>query len=156
MFAAASASTVTALVCAPAPVGRLSSVADSRAAIVSRPDVGPGVRSQTYGSLRGRDLFARAYRRGVRRRCGAVTVITLEAETDEPQLGVVAGKRVGSAVARNRAKRRLRAAASRCDLQPNTVYVLVAERGVLTAEFPRLVDCISAGVAGRSVTEETT
>ncbi|MDJ0496579.1 MAG: ribonuclease P protein component [Acidimicrobiia bacterium] len=112
------------------------------------------MQSQSYRSLRGRDLFARAYRQGVRRRCGAVTVITLEGETGEPQLGVVAGRKVGSAVARNRAKRRLRAAASRCELKPNTVYVLVAERGVLTAKFPRLVDWIRSGVAQPGATEE--
>jgi ribonuclease P protein component len=82
-------------------------------------------------------------------------VIVLDGETGETQVGVVAGKRVGSAVARNRAKRRLREAASRCDLKPDTVYVLVAERGVLTAEFPRLVDWISGGVAASSATEET-
>ncbi len=82
-------------------------------------------------------------------------MIVLDGETGETQVGVVAGKRVGSAVARNRAKRRLREAASRCDLKPDTVYVLVAERGVLTAEFPRLVDWISGGVAASSATEET-
>ena len=81
-------------------------------------------------------------------------MIRLAGENDEPQLGVVAGKKVGSAVARNRAKRRLRAAASRCELKPNTVYVLVAERGVLTAEFSRLVDWISAGIADTGATEE--
>ena len=83
-------------------------------------------------------------------------MIKLADESGAPQLGVVAGKRVGSAVARNRAKRRMRAAASLCELKPNTVYVLVAERGVLTAEFPQLVDWISAGVAENGATEETT
>jgi ribonuclease P protein component len=81
-------------------------------------------------------------------------VIRLEVASSPPQVGVVAGKRVGSAVARNRAKRRLRAAASHCELQPNTVYVLVAERDVLTADFPRLVAWISAGVAANGATEE--
>ena len=81
-------------------------------------------------------------------------MVRLEVEVGAPQLGVVAGKRVGSAVARNRAKRRMRAAASLCELKANTVYVLVAERGVLTAEFPRLVEWISAGIAENGATEE--
>ena len=82
-------------------------------------------------------------------------MIALQSETGEPRVGVVAGKKVGSAVARNRAKRRLRAAATQCDLNPYTVYVLVAERGVLTAEFPRLVNWISTAVADSRATEET-
>jgi ribonuclease P protein component len=99
-------------------------------------------------------VFDRVYKRGSRKRCGAITVIQLEGENGPPQVGVVAGKRVGSAVARNRAKRRMRAAASLCGLKPDTVYVLVAERGVLTADFPRLVGWIRAGIAADGATEE--
>lgn len=99
-------------------------------------------------------MFARAYKHGSRHRCGALTVIQLDGEIGTPQVGVVAGKRVGSAVSRNRAKRRMRAAASLCSLKPDTVYVLVAERGVLTADFPRLVEWISAGITASGATEE--
>ena len=72
-----------------------------------------------------------------------------------PQVGFVAGKRVGSAVARNRAKRRMRAAAFLSDLKRDTVYVLVADRGVLTADFGRLVACIDRSSAGLNAVEET-
>lgn len=56
-------------------------------------------------------------------------------------LGFTASRRVGGAVARNRAKRRLRAAAR--DLVPalgsaGTSYVLVAREPVLTCPFPAL------------------
>lgn len=71
-----------------------------------------------------------------------------------PRLGVVAGKKVGSAVARNRAKRRLREAASRCQLKPDTVYLLVADQEVLTAEFDRLVHWIGSCVADLDAAEE--
>jgi ribonuclease P protein component len=55
-----------------------------------------------------------------------------------PELGVVAGKRVGNAVERNRAKRRLREVADRVDLAPNTAYVVVASPEVLHAPFGEL------------------
>jgi ribonuclease P protein component len=53
-------------------------------------------------------------------------------------LGVVAGKRVGNAAERNRAKRRLREVADRVDLAPNTAYVVVASPEVLYAPFGEL------------------
>lgn len=43
-----------------------------------------------------------------------------------PRIGIVAGKKVGNAVNRNRAKRRLREAASQANLRPQTDYILIA------------------------------
>lgn len=60
-----------------------------------------------------------------------------------PTVGFIAGRKVGSAVLRNRAKRRLRAAAAQSRLQSDTVYVLIADRGVLVADFGRLVHWIN-------------
>jgi ribonuclease P protein component len=57
-------------------------------------------------------------------------------------VGFVAGRKVGRAVVRNRAKRRLRAAIAQSRLESDTVYVLVADKGVLEAEFGRLVGWI--------------
>jgi RNase P protein component len=57
-------------------------------------------------------------------------------------------------VLRNRAKRRLRAAAAHSGLESDTVYVLIADRGVLEAEFGRLVHWISRCAEKMSLTGE--
>lgn len=71
-------------------------------------------------------------------------MIVAKGSPGPPTVGFVAGKRIGSAVARNRAKRRMREAAARCALKADTVYVLVADRSVLSADFDRLVDSVGA------------
>lgn len=95
------------------------------------------------------------YRTGIRRRCGAVTSVVADGPVGQPTVGFVAGKKVGTAVMRNRAKRRMRAATSRCVLKRDTVYVLIADQGVLTADFERLVSWISSCTADLTVVEET-
>jgi len=71
-----------------------------------------------------------------------------------PEVGVVAGKRVGNAVQRNRAKRRLREAVRRVDLQPNTAYVLVASAEVLEAPFAEMLEWVVAGTARETGTRD--
>lgn len=65
-----------------------------------------------------------------------------------PEVGFVATRRVGNAVRRNRAKRRLREAAARVRLRPNTAYVVVATPEVLEADFGTLVRWLEEAVAG--------
>jgi len=57
-------------------------------------------------------------------------------------LGITASRRVGGAVQRNRAKRRLRAAAARVlptQATANFDYVLIGRRATLTRAFPALL-----------------
>ena len=149
MFDAVSASTASAPGCAPAPAELSSSAAASRAAIASRPSTG-----RPYRSLRSSAEFSRAYKNGTRRRCGAVTVVTAAGPAGPPTVGFIAGKKVGSAVLRNRAKRRMREAAARCELKSDTVYVLIADRAVLTAPFASLIGSINRCIGEQSVAEE--
>lgn len=62
---------------------------------------------------------------------------------DAPRVGFTASRKVGNAVARNRAKRRLRAAAERVIAQraaPGRDYVLIARAATLERPFADLVD----------------
>jgi ribonuclease P protein component len=62
---------------------------------------------------------------------------------------------VGNAVARNRVKRRIRAALTRVPLREDTSYIVIASAAVLTVEFDRLVDWLYTGAGiPRSRNEE--
>ena len=67
----------------------------------------------------------------------------LEGHSTVPRVGIVAGKKVGNAVNRNRAKRRLREAASRADLRPHTDYILIAGPECNETAFRDLVEAVS-------------
>lgn len=87
------------------------------------------------------------YRTGRRRGSGGLTVFLAPGRSPVPEVGVVAGRKVGNAVKRNKAKRRLREAARRVDLEPTTAYVLVASPDVLAVSFSELVASLSSLVS---------
>lgn len=60
-----------------------------------------------------------------------------------PRVGIVAGKKVGNAVNRNRAKRRLREAASQAKLRSHTDYILIAGPECNETAFRDLVAAVS-------------
>jgi ribonuclease P protein component len=89
-------------------------------------------------SLKGKRRFAEVFATGTRHRRGGITVI-VSRDGRAPEVGIIASKkRVGPAVARNKARRRIRAALGRVTL-PEGSYIVVASRAVLTAPFERLV-----------------
>jgi ribonuclease P protein component len=67
-----------------------------------------------------------------------------------PEVGVVAGKHVGNAVRRNRAKRRLRAAAELTPWRAKRAYVLVASKETPDVAFGDLVVWLQQAAATTS------
>jgi ribonuclease P protein component len=93
-------------------------------------------------SLRRRADFRRVMAGGSRTRVGDMVVVT--ARRSEPsapaRLGLSVGTRRGSAVVRNRIKRRLRAAFTAAEPPPGVDVVVRATDGVLVISFQELVD----------------
>ncbi|HUG85662.1 MAG TPA: ribonuclease P protein component [Euzebya sp.] len=90
-------------------------------------------------------------RQTVAQRCAAggksvVVHARLRGDEGPPRVAVVAGRRVGSAVARNRAKRRLRAALRQTDLPAGTDLVLSAKAGADVVAYPLLSDDVRRSV----------
>jgi ribonuclease P protein component len=76
-----------------------------------------------------------------RRRCGPVSLAVLAGEEPiPPRLAYSVGRRVGSAVVRNRVRRRLRAAvhSHRSDLRPGSAYLFGAGPAAAEATFAEL------------------
>ena len=73
-------------------------------------------------------------------------MIQTQSETSPTSVGFVAGKKVGNAVARNRAKRRLREATRRVDLAPGTTYIVIADRSVIDAPFTSVMAWLEGAI----------
>lgn len=86
----------------------------------------------------GRDIRAVFAARAARR--GAVATVHTRTRGDDgpARVTVVAGRKLGGAVTRNRAKRRLRAALAEVRVPNGTDVVVVAREASLTAPFDRL------------------
>jgi ribonuclease P protein component len=84
---------------------------------------------------------------GARRRVGGLIAFVAESEPGPPRVAVVAGRRIGGAVVRNRAKRRLREALARAPINDGHDYVVVATSdAVAGARWEDLVDWVRRAV----------
>lgn len=115
------------------PAAPSSSAAGRRAVSASR---------HSFVSLRSQLDIKRVLRDGRRSRSPHMTVVCIPGPSDTPRVAVIAGKKVGKAVERNRAKRRMRAAAEAAQLSAGTDYVLIANRSTVDAPFQSLVGAI--------------
>ena len=82
---------------------------------------------------------------------GAIVVQARPREDDDTliRVGFTATKRIGGAVQRNRAKRRMREAARQVlplIATPGTDYVIIARTGVITREWTRLLDNVKSAL----------
>ena len=77
---------------------------------------------------------------------GGVAVIVAAGEPGPPRVAVVAGRKVGRAVDRNRAKRRLREAIARAPVRGGHDYLVMATRAVVTVPFEDLIAWVGEAV----------
>jgi ribonuclease P protein component len=86
-------------------------------------------------------------RDGIRRRVGGITIFVAAGEPGLPRVAFVAGRAAGSAVDRNRAKRRLRQAVRQLPIREGHDYVVVGDGSVVTARFETVMAWVRAGLA---------
>ena len=94
---------------------------------------------KAYASLKRSPDVGRVRRVGTRRRVGGITVFAASGGSGPPRVAFVAGRMVGSAVRRNRAKRRLREAVRQVPLRNGCDYVVIASAIVVDVPFETLV-----------------
>ncbi len=101
-----------------------------------------------YVSLKNATDFNHVFRFGVRSRQGGITLLTSPGPTEYSRLGLVVGRRVGSAVVRNRVKRRLRAAVREVGLPHGVDCVVLGSKAVADVPFSILCGWIHKASAG--------
>jgi ribonuclease P protein component len=92
----------------------------------------------TNGRLRRRAEFTRVYEQGARLRGRFMTCFALPNGLDSPRLGIAASRKIGNAVTRNKAKRRVRELyRAHKPLKPIDI-VFVPRRELVSAPWPAL------------------
>ena len=77
---------------------------------------------------------------------GGIVIFDAPGDPGPPRVAVTAGKQVGGAVRRNRAKRRMREAVAQAPIRQGREYVLVATPAVVDAPFGELTAWVRAAV----------
>ncbi|MEX2279439.1 MAG: ribonuclease P protein component [Acidimicrobiia bacterium] len=95
---------------------------------------------QPFESLRSPVRFREVLRRGDRRTVGGITVVSLFVDEPGTRIGLAVGRTLGSAVIRNRIKRRIRHACRHLDLAPGWDHVVIPAPSTARASFSSLVE----------------
>lgn len=114
-----------------------------------RPAAQPGPTGEQPGRLRRRSQFL-AVARGVRAATPSLVLQALRHDGDEPRIGFTTSRKVGNAVERNRARRRLREAAraiAPAYARPDHDYVIVGRRATLSAEYASILHDLTRAFA---------
>jgi ribonuclease P protein component len=122
-------------------------------------------RQGKIGRMKTRPEFLRAARKGKKWVSPGFVLQAVQRSQDprkdeearEIHVGFTSSRKVGGAVERNRARRRLRAAADAVlprAGRPGRDYVLIARRGTLDVSFDRLIADLERGVAKLAETEQ--
>ena len=88
-------------------------------------------------------LFRRAYKKAPSYVCPFAVVYILKTRHSGVRLGITAGKKIGKAVKRNRAKRVITAAFSEClpKISGNFDFIIVARSRILTTKSTTVQKC---------------
>lgn len=89
--------------------------------------------------LRRRAEFGAVFDAGTRLHGRFLTILFRQSSGSSPRLGIVASKKLGGAVERNRAKRLIREVFRRLDSTGGVDLVVIPRRELLTAEFAQIV-----------------
>lgn len=103
---------------------------------------------QRRNRLGSESLIRRVYATGARVRLKGATVTGIVDGIEPPRIAVVASRRVGGAVVRNRARRRLRAVidSQMTLIQEGTVAVIAATPDTPNISFQQLEDSVRRGI----------
>lgn len=88
--------------------------------------------------LRRRSEFTRVYERGIRLRGRFMTCFALPNGLDSPRLGIAASQKIGNAVVRNKAKRRVRELFRAHKPLTGIDIVVIPRREMVTASWPHI------------------
>lgn len=80
---------------------------------------------------------------------GGLTVVSLSADEPGSRVGLIAGRRLGTAVTRNRIKRRIRHACRHINFPPGWDHVVIPSTAVATVPFATLVGWLDRAVHRR-------
>ena len=86
-----------------------------------------------------------------------VLIVAPHPDNHEVKIGITAGRSVGNAVDRNRAKRRLRACSDSylCQIRPGWDIIIIARKPIVKAPFEKIQEALSQLLQRSRILEST-